>query len=204
MKKPIAIAALPAALVLALFGAAQAGQAAAGAVRVALFAKNSDRVDGLRVARTPRAGRLLPLGRNGRFPASVVPTLVGPAGPTGDPGARGPQGDPGLPGPKGEPGDPGPKGLKGDQGAKGMQGQSGVSGYQVVTGAALSLAPGQTGTSNAPCPPAKVVVGGGITSGAYVALNASGPANFNTAWHVVARNVDAQPGWVTPYAICTW
>jgi hypothetical protein len=53
----------------------------------ALFAANADKVDGFHASRVPRANRLLPLGRNGKFPASVVP-----AGPQGPQGIQGPQG----------------------------------------------------------------------------------------------------------------
>jgi Collagen triple helix repeat (20 copies) len=206
MKKPIAITALVVALALAAFGATQAGQAAVGAVKVALFAKNSGKLNGLRASKTPKPGRLLPLGKNGKFPASVVPTVTGPAGPKGDPGTRGPKGDPGLPGPKGNPGLPGPKGDKGDPGQPGAPGPAGPSGYEVVAGSSFSLTPGQTGSGGAACPLGKVVLAGGISAGAYVALQTSEPFEFNyqAFWRVVARNVDNHSGLVTPYAICAW
>ena len=127
MKKSFAIALTLAALALAVVGASQAGQAAVGVVKVALFAKNSGKVNGLRASRTPKPGRLLPVGANGKFPASVVPTLPGPAGPKGDSGPRGPKGDTGLPGPQGDPGQQGPKGDKGDTGPRGYAGLPGVS-----------------------------------------------------------------------------
>jgi hypothetical protein len=56
----------------------------------ALFASragNADKVDGLHASRRPRANRLLPLGRNGKFPTSVVP--VGRPGPQGIQGPAG-------------------------------------------------------------------------------------------------------------------
>jgi Collagen triple helix repeat (20 copies) len=207
MKKPLAVAICLAALAVAVLGATQAGQAAVGATRVALFAKNSGKLNGLQASKRPKPGRLLPLGTNGKFPASVVPALVGPAGPQGAPGAQGPKGDkgdPGLQGPKGDAGAPGAKGDKGDPGELGARGPGGPSGYQVVVGSSFSLAPGQTGSGDAPCPPAKVVLGGGISAGAYVALDTSSPIASNTIWHVVVRNVDAQSGVVTPYATCSW
>jgi hypothetical protein len=71
---------------VAVLGATLAGEAAMGAVRVALFAQDSGKVNGLRASKKPKPGRLLPLGKNGKFPASVVPAIAGPAGSKGDPG----------------------------------------------------------------------------------------------------------------------
>jgi hypothetical protein len=75
-----------AALVVALTPIAEAARS----VPRALFASNADRVDGFHASRVPRANRLLPLGRNGKFPASVVPA--------GPPGIQGPQGLQGVAG----------------------------------------------------------------------------------------------------------
>jgi Collagen triple helix repeat (20 copies) len=81
---------------------------------VAAFAKNAGAVNGIRAARRPTPGRLLPLGRNGKLPASVVPVergargADGPAGPRGADGARGPVGPAGPAGPTGPAGPPGP------------------------------------------------------------------------------------------------
>jgi hypothetical protein len=72
-----------AALVVALTPIADAARS----VPRALFAANADKVDGFHASRIPRANRLLPLGRNGKFPASVVP-----AGPQGIQGPQGLQG----------------------------------------------------------------------------------------------------------------
>src|SRR5437763_2466183 len=133
MKKSIAVAVSLVALTFVLLGVTQAGEAAVGAVRVALFAKNSGKVNGLQASPTPKPGRLLPLGKNGKFPASVVPTVVGPAGPKGDAGPQGPKGDPGPEGPKGDPGAAGPKGdlgLQGPTGDPGLQGPKGNPGLQ--------------------------------------------------------------------------
>jgi hypothetical protein len=61
-------------------------------------------VNGIKASRAPKAGRLVPLGRNAKLPASVVPTqrgnrgLPGPQGPAGPPGAQGPTGPTGPPG----------------------------------------------------------------------------------------------------------
>lgn len=99
-KLPVVLSA--AALAVAVLGSTPLSTAAGGAVRKALFARNADKVDGIHASRAPRAGRLLPLGKNGRFPISVLPR--GLAGQTGPPGPRGPVG------PAGAKGDPGPRG----------------------------------------------------------------------------------------------
>jgi len=80
---------------------------------IASFALNAGAVNGIKASRAPRAGRLVPLGRNAKFPASVVPVQRGPAGaqgPQGPQGAVGSQGPPGTPGPPG----PGPSKLNFD------------------------------------------------------------------------------------------
>src|SRR5437764_13308643 len=55
---------------------------AANTVGRALFAKksaNATRVDGIKASRTPKAGLLLALGKDGHFPASVLPALTSAA-----------------------------------------------------------------------------------------------------------------------------
>ena len=90
---------------LALAAATPAGGAARHAV--ATFAVNAGAVNGIKASRTPKAGKLVPLGRNAKLPASVVPTqrgargLTGPQGPAGPPGAQGAAGPQGAPGPPG-------------------------------------------------------------------------------------------------------
>lgn len=79
---------------------------AGGAARrsIAAFAANAGAVNGIKASRTPKPGRLVPLGRNAKLPASVVPSqrgargATGPAGPAGPPGATGPAGPAGPPG----------------------------------------------------------------------------------------------------------
>ncbi len=82
------------ALFVAALGSAPAVGAVAGVIRHALFADNAARVGGLRASATPLAGRLLPLGPDGKFPASVLPLKSGPSGPAGPKGDRG---DPAFP-----------------------------------------------------------------------------------------------------------
>jgi hypothetical protein len=88
-KLPLVLSAT--ALAVALLGSTPLGAAAKKAVPLALFANNSDRVDGFHAAKIPRPGYLVPLGPNGKFPAAV-----GLAGPPGDPGPAGAPGVSGL------------------------------------------------------------------------------------------------------------
>src|SRR5215212_10264699 len=80
---------------------------------VASFARNAGAVNGIKASRKPVPRRLLPLGRNGKFPASVVPVARGARGADGAPGVRGPEG---ARGPAGEPGAAGPVGPAGPPG----------------------------------------------------------------------------------------
>jgi hypothetical protein len=79
-----------AALTVALLGATPLGEAAGNAVRVALFARNAGKVNGIRASRAPKPGHLVPLGADGTFPDSVG--ARGPQGPQGPRGAEGPRG----------------------------------------------------------------------------------------------------------------
>jgi len=226
---PLAIAL--AALVVGVLGWAGLGSAAVSAVRVA-FARNAGAVDGISASRSRKAGQLLPLGRNGKFPLSAIPVgtqivLEGPRGdrgPKGDPGPRGPQGPAGQTGPQGPqgpegsggvPGVKGDQGPKGDQGIQGIQGlkgdkgntgPAGVSGYKVVVGS------GNFGTDTASCDSGTVAIGGGgVVSGADqggVVLKSSQPTldgdGKGTGWKATAVDTDAGGSdWtVTAYAIC--
>jgi Collagen triple helix repeat (20 copies) len=114
-----------AALVVAVLSATPSG-IAGSAVRVALFAKNAAKVSGIAASKKPKGGKLLPLGKNGKFPASVLPVSVrGPIGPVGPEGARGPAGSAG---PQGAQGIQGLRGFKGTTGPAGPQGTTGVQG----------------------------------------------------------------------------
>ena len=92
-----------AALLLAVLTASPAGGAARRSI--AAFARNAGAVNGIKASRTPKPGRLVPLGKNAKLPGSVVPTtrgargLQGPAGPPGPAGPQGPQGAAGPAGP---------------------------------------------------------------------------------------------------------
>jgi hypothetical protein len=112
-----------AALVIAVLSATSPGTAARGAaVRLALYAKNAAKVSGIAASKKPKKNKLLPLGKNGKFPASVIPGGVrGPAG------REGPQGPAGRPGPQGA---QGLRGLVGFRGATGLTGPRGTTGLQ--------------------------------------------------------------------------
>jgi hypothetical protein len=92
-------------LLLVLLAASPAGGAARRSITA--FARNAGAVNGIKASRTPKPGRLVPLGRNAKLPGSVVPTvrgargLRGPQGPIGPAGPRGPLGAPGPAGPMG-------------------------------------------------------------------------------------------------------
>jgi hypothetical protein len=91
--------------------AATLGDAATNVVRRALVASNAGKVNGIAASKTPKANKLVPLGKNGKFPPSVFPVgiqgtqgargLTGPAGPAGAQGAQGPPGPAGAPGASG-------------------------------------------------------------------------------------------------------
>jgi hypothetical protein len=86
-----------------------AGPAGGAAKRsIAAFAANAGAVNGIKASRTPKPGRLMPLGRNAKLPASVVPSQRGQRGLTGPQGQPGPQGTTGPQGPAGPPGAAGP------------------------------------------------------------------------------------------------
>lgn len=151
---PVALSA--AALVVAVLGVTPLGEAAGRVAKVvptALFAKNAAKVDGISASRTPKAGHLVPLNKQGRLPGSVIPREIsvvleetGPQGPKGDKGdtgergpagpqgaqgsqgARGEKGDPGAPGQTGPPGSVGPPGPPGPEGARGQAGPAGSAG----------------------------------------------------------------------------
>lgn len=141
------------ALLVALFGGTPIGHAVVSAVppfathaKTADYAKNAGAVNGIKASRRPRAGWLVPLGKDGKFPASVG--VAGPPGPQGRAGAAGAQGP------------------KGDTGPKGATGPAGVSGLTMVQ-ANVSATASNTLDGGVQCPTGTTVVGGGgdITSG---------------------------------------
>lgn len=97
-------------LVLALTGLAASPAGASARRSIAAFALNAGAVNGIKASRAPKAGRLVPLGRNAKLPASVVPTIRGARGAQGPIGPAGPQGPAGTQGPQGSTGPAGPAG----------------------------------------------------------------------------------------------
>src|SRR5215210_5429050 len=138
MRRRLPIVLSAAALVVAVLGATP--YAEAHGVLHALFAHNAGKVDGFHASKTPRAGKLLPLGKNGKFPNSVVPARAtgpqGPVGTDGADGAPGPEGPEGPQGPAGADGADGAQGAQGPQREQGPQGEEGPKGPQGDSGPA--------------------------------------------------------------------
>jgi hypothetical protein len=121
-------------LVLAVLAIAPLGDSAKGT-----FAANSDRVDGIHASKTVKPGVLVPLGRNAKLPASVIPTVQGKPGATGVAGPQGPKGDAGATGATGAVGPQGPQGLQGPEGPQGPPGRAAVSAYALVVPPQISM-----------------------------------------------------------------
>src|SRR5215471_6818223 len=124
----------------------------AGSTR-GVFATNSDRIDGLHASSKAKAGMLLPLGKNGKFPASVLQLQTGPPGAKGDPGLQGPKGDTGAQGPEG---DTGAQGPKGDAGPQGTPGQSKLT---VAWSDWITVPAGEARFAEAICPAGSMALG---------------------------------------------
>jgi hypothetical protein len=167
------------ALLVAVLGATPLGDAALD--QIPAFARNAARVDGISASRKPKAGHLLALGKNRKFPAAVLPS--GPPGPVG------------------------PKGDKGDKGDTGAQGPPGVSGVQVTTANSAH----DTDVSKlavATCPSGKRAIAGGAAVGGTSHgpfITASRP-NGSSQWLGAARESPTFPStetWhVVVYAVC--
>jgi hypothetical protein len=111
-RAPLVLSAL--ALAVAAASSTPPVQAAAAAVRTALFAKNAGAVNGIKASARPQAGKLVPLGRDGKFPVGVLPASE--------------------PGPQGVQGPPGPRGADGRNGVDGRDGVNGTfRAYATVT-----------------------------------------------------------------------
>ncbi len=148
-----------AALAIAILGATPLGHAAlTKVVPLAKYAKNAGAVNGIKASRKPKAGQLVPLGADGKYPAAVG---AGPAGAAGEKGDTGPKGDPGDPGPKGDKGATGPKGDKGDTGATGNTGPSALGGTTVVVTQSDTFSASASHLKVTACPVGQTSVGGG-------------------------------------------
>lgn len=186
------------AVTIAVFGATPFGRATvATIVPHAKFADNAGAVNGISASRTPAGGKLVPLGKNGRFPSSVG--VAGPPGSKGDAGATGSTGP------------AGPMGPDGPMGPAGPTGPAGISGYEIVL-ASTALNSDAFNIATANCPSGKKPIGGGGFENAAppptpVAVYYDGPvisSGSATGWAVGAQETSDYPGqWqVFAYAIC--
>lgn len=192
---PIALSA--AGLAVALFGSTPLGHAVTSAIPpLALHAKTADQatnagaVGGIKASRQPRAGRLVPLGPDGKLPTAVG--AVGPQGPKGDPGAQG---------------SAGPRGPQGLTGRSGDRGPSGISGWQFVT-KGFSVAKDRAGGADVMCDGSRKALGGGVaaSSGPYYLSRVvqSAPAGQATGWLATVRNDGIATVGFYVWAICAY
>lgn len=176
------------ALTVALFGSTPVGHAVGS--KVPFFAKTAGYANragsaaalgGVKLSKQPRPGTLLPLGADGKFPASVG--LAGPAGPKGD---RGERGERGPTGPKGDPG------LQGPRGSVDPTGPSGIGGWEYVVSQGIDVPNGTRASGTVMCPKGKKVLGGGVSSANLLAhVRQSAPTHGGTAWVGTAANSTA-------------
>lgn len=183
-----------AALVVAVLGSTPVGHAVGSAVP--LFAKkagyanragNAAALNGIKAAKLPRPGMLVPLGADGRFPASVG--LGGAAGPKGD---KGDKGDNGPRGSEGQRGPVGPSGPAGPVGQRGPTGPSGISGWSYFT-EGKTIASKDFATWSVDCPGGKKALGGGVS-------NARPVASYRIRVIQSAPGGAAATGWVVTVA----
>jgi hypothetical protein len=181
---PVALAAT--ALIVAVFGSTPLGHAVATKVPpfatkagYAQRAGNAVLLNGIKASKQPRAGMLLPLGTDGKFPASVG--LAGAAGQKGDTGDRGPAG------PKGATGAVGPVGAKGPAGPPGPVG---VSGYQYLT-EHTTIKAGDWANLAVNCTGGRKALGGGV---------AVPPPNYRARVTQTAPAGAAATGWLVTVA----
>ena len=197
MKGRVPLALSSAALVVALFGSTPLGHAVTTAIpplaQHARTADNAAAVTGIKASRLPRPGRLVPLGPDGKLPASVG--QVGPQGPKGDPGAAGPAGP------------AGPRGYQGVPGREGARGPSGISGWQFVT-EGFSIKPDLATGAQVWCPNGKKALGGGVAAygGPYwlSRIVQSAPAGQATGWIAMVRNDGISTVTYFVWAICAF
>ncbi len=162
-------------------------------------------VGGIKASRTPKARQLVPLGADGKYPASVGAGPAGAAGPQGD---TGPRGDPGDPGPKGDKGATGPKGAKGDTGATGDTGPSALGGTTVVVNVSDAFSTSGSHSAVAACPIGQISVGGGyqfVTNDGTteISLGFSLRTGIGDGWNALGNRFAGSGGWqMHTTAIC--
>ena len=186
-----------AALLFAVLGSTSLGEAALDAVP---FARNADRVDQFHASKTPRAGQLLPLGKNAKFPASVLTVTRGATGATGPTGPAGPQGA------KGDTGPTGPGGAKGDKGETGPPGPVALT---YILSDTLPIIHQSQASGFVVCPEGEYVTGGGVDvdGDRYVSAQSSRPAIYGeddapNAWWGAVSNTGDVDGTFGIYAVC--
>ena len=176
------------ALVVALFGSTPVGQAVGS--KVPLFAKkagyaeragNAAALNGIRAAKEPRPGMLVPLAADGRFPTSVG--AVGPAGPKGD------KGDPGERGPAGPKGATGERGPQGPTGPAAPRGSGGIIDYQYRI-QRRDIPAKNTSAWQANCTGGRRTLGGGVSAagGNDWRVLQTAPTDEAQAWAVSVAN----------------
>jgi hypothetical protein len=213
MRRRVPIALGLVALLVGVLGFTPLGEAAANAVRVAFYAKNAGKVNGISASRKRKPGQLIALNKNGKFPASVIPdSAIGIEieGPQGPPGPQGPKGDAGPQGPKGDAGPAGPQGdpgLTGQRGPEGPAGPPGVTDLSQESASSLSNSEPSKGISVL-CPEGKKALGGGVDvdpADPHVAVQESAPTGGLQGWsaRAVEIGVGTDKDWsVTVYAVC--
>jgi len=208
---PVVLAAT--ALAVAVLGSTPAGHALGSVVpplathaKTADYATRAGTVGGIKALRTPRAGYLVPLGTNGKFPPSVG--VAGPAGPVGPQGSKGDKGDPGTQGPAGSKGDAGargPAGRPGPQGPPGPAGQNGFTGWQVVIDPGTPVESGTLRRATVLCTNGRSVLGGGASStDDDGTLRTSAPSVNGLGWSVSMRNDSGFDTTMYAWAICAY
>jgi hypothetical protein len=183
-----------AALFLAVLGSTSLGEAALDAVP---FARNADRVDQFHASKTPKAGRLLPLGKNAKFPASVLTVTRGATGATGPAGPAGPQGA---------------KGDTGPRGAKGETGPPGPVALTYVVSETLPIIQQSRASGFVVCPEGEYVTGGGVDVDVAavdgdIYVQSSLPLIYDdddapNAWGALVTNTGTVDGTFEIYAVC--
>jgi hypothetical protein len=185
------------ALLVALFGSTPVGHAVGANVpffaKTAGYAKqagNAASVGRVKVSQQPRPGQLLPLGADGKFPASVA--LNGPIGPKGD------KGDKGATGPKGDPGQPGPRGYAGPAGP------AGISGLEYLTSEGTDVPNGQRKVVTILCPKGKKAIAGGVSTSSKLAhIRESAPLDGGAGWlGTTANTTEKYDDRMYVWAIC--
>ena len=177
--KRLTIALSAGTVALTVLGTTSVGKAVGSAVspfaKRASYAATAGSVNGVKASKSPRPGLLVPLGKDGRFPSSVV---AGP--PPGVPGPKGDKGEPGPAGPKGDAGPTGPSGPPGPAGPTGLPGTPGFRDWQLVSKTLVIKYP--YGGLAVDCPTGKRAVGGGLTANGPVNIKQSAPSNGGTGW----------------------